>query len=268
MSILINSRLGRYGRFANGAFSAAGTIGIARKVGADFAFPLWRNYDGLNFESDIDIDVYRRFVNPLPLYDGPDLPTYGVPWGYHDVRPSGSWDMHGHFQSEQYFAHCLDEVRWYMRMLDEPEQNDYCAIHWRAGDYGPAASPQHPDGNDYHPRMSLDYYEPAMRLFGSQQKFLVFSDSIDEARQMFGDRVEYAHGSYLDDFRLMKTCRHFIVANSSFSAFAAILGDADDKQVVAPEPWFGGGYSTISGEDIYSPGWNVVNYQTGRVRVK
>lgn len=250
--IVTFNALGKYGRLCNGAFSIAGTIGIARKNGFDFAFPLWRNYDGLNFESGIDIDVYKHFVNPLPLYDGPELPDHFVNWGYHNITLTKSVSLSGHMQSQRYFDHCLDEVRHYMRMVDEPPMNDYVAIHWRAKDYSTEIG--------YHPRMTLAYYKPAMDLFHGA-RFLVFSDDIPAARQMFGDKVEYSEGrDYLEDFKLLKTCRHFIIANSSYSAFAAVLGDAPDKKVVAPRPWFGPA-AGITGEDIYSDGWEVINWQ-------
>jgi hypothetical protein len=189
--------------------------------------------------------------------------------GYQDVKLPHSSDLLGHFQSQKYFDHALDEVRWYMRMIDEPPPNDYCAVHVRMGDYGVQASPQHPGGNPYHPRMEMNYYEPAMAEFGSNQKFLVFSDDIPACKKMFGDRVEYSEGrSYLEDFRLMKTCQHFIIANSSYSAFAAVLGESPEKRVVAPYPWFGGPYlETLDPKDIYNPDWLIVNYQNGQMRV-
>lgn len=260
--------LGRYGRTANQMYQVAGLIGIARRNGFNFALTdLWRNHDGRNFEPDIDIDVYKHFVNQLPIYAGRDLPQRGIPWGYHEVCLTESTDLLGHFQSARYFSHALDEIKWYMRMVDEGPLTDYCAIHYRAGDYGHQPSPQHPQGNPYHPRMEISYYEPAMAQFGSAQKFLVFSDDIAAAKQMFGDRVEYSEGlDYMADFKRLKRCSGFIIANSSYSAFAAVLGDATDKQVVAPYPWFGGPYlATLDPKDIYNDDWMVVNYQTGKV---
>jgi hypothetical protein len=254
---------GRYGRLANQMYSIAGCLGIARRNGFDFALTdLWRNHDGRNFESDIDIDVHKRFVSQFPIYTGPDLPQRGIPWGYHDVVLTESCDLLGHFQSVKYFEHCLDEVKFYFTMVDEPPLNDYVALHYRAGDYGEQPSPQHPDGNPYHPRMNTSYYGPAMDQFHGA-RFLVFSDDIPAARKMFGDKVEYSEGrDYLDDFRLMKRCRHFIIANSSYSAMAAVLGDAPDKKVVAPYPWFGGPYlATLDPKDIYNPEWTVINYK-------
>lgn len=240
------------GRFANGAYQIAGTIGIARRNGLDPRFPLWRNHDGLNFENNLDVDVYKRFVNQLPLYDGPPLRHVGIGWGYQDVRVNDSVDLEGHFQSEKYFSHALDEIKWYMRMVDEPPLNDYVGVHWRAKDYSTEIG--------YHPRMTLAYYKPAMDLFHGA-RFLVFSDDIPAARQMFGDKVEYSEGrDYLEDFKLLKTCRHFIIANSSYSAFAAVLGAAPDKKVVAPRPWFGPA-AGITGEDIYNHDWVVIDYE-------
>src|SRR4026207_1373458 len=127
--------LGRYGRFANQLFQISGTIGIARANNFNFGFPAWRNYAALNF-GQADLDVQSRFQNPLPLYAGPRLPEYHVPFGYKKVRLHRSVSLLGYLQSERYFSHCLEEVKFYFRMKGEPPINDYCAIHWRAGDYG------------------------------------------------------------------------------------------------------------------------------------
>lgn len=243
--------LGRMGRLCNQMFQIAGTIGIARRNGFDFAFPPWVNHDHRDrFGSSEDVDLQKYFVNPLPLYDGPPLPDRFVQWGYSDVVLTESVSLSGHMQSLKYFEHALDEVKWYFCMVDEYSQNDYVAVHIRLTDYS----------NTYHPRLDMRYYGPAMARFPGA-KFLVFSDDLNSARQMFGDKVEYANGNYINDFRLMKSCQHFIIGNSSYSAMAAILGEAKDKQVVAPRPWFGPAYTQITGEDIYVDGWTIINWQ-------
>lgn len=268
-NIVTFAKLGTFGRFSNQQFQIAATCGIARRNGFDWALPPWRNHDALNFGQP-DLDVQERFVNPLPVYTGPELPEHGVPFGYQDVKLTHSVSLLGHFQSERYFEHAIDEVRFYFRMKGEQPISDYCGVHYRAGDYGAAPTKYKPQGNAFHPRMALDYYEPAMRLFGSGQKFLVFSDDLEAARDLFGDRVEYSReADYLDDFRAMKTCRHFIIANSSYSLMAAILSDAPDKQVACPSPWFGGQYrGQLDESDIASKDWHVVNWETGAIEVK
>lgn len=256
---LTNLSTGNYGRFANGVYQVAAVIGIARRNGLTPVFPLWQNkWHRDAFGSNEDIDIYKHLVSPLPeIPDGIQFQDRVIEWGYHDIDlPAGNWNLSGHFQSTRYFEHCLDEVRWQLRMKDEPAQNDYVAVHYRAGDYT--------CNEGYHPRMTLDYYSPAMALFPSA-KFLVFSDDINSARELFGKGVEYSAGrDYLEDFKLLKKCRHFIIANSSFSAIAAVLGEAADKKVVAPRPWFGQSYTSITGEDIYNPEWMVIDWKDAK----
>jgi Glycosyl transferase family 11 len=258
MNKLVTFRnMGRYGRLANGMFSAAGCLGVARRNGFDFALcEPWQNHDGRSFEPDLDIDCHKRFVNHFPIYDGPELPQRHVPWGYHKVRLQESTDLLGHFQSTKYFTHCIDEVRWYYTMIGEGPRQDVVAVHWRAGDYG----------NDYHPRLKLAYYEQALQIFGSQQKFLVFSDDIAGAKAMFAQlpaqtlQIAYAETAgvdYLNYFRLLKRCTHFIIANSSYSAMAAVLADAPEKQVVAPLGWFGPA-AGLDPKDIYEDDWHLI----------
>lgn len=253
--IVTFNALGRMGRLCNSMFQIAGTIGVARRNNAKFGFPKWRNYDHRDrFGSSEDIDLQKYFVNPLPLYDGPELPDHFVHWGFRNVKLTESVSLSGHMQSQKFFDHALAEVRWYFRMKDEPPQNDYVAIHVRRGDYD----------DHYHPRIPESYYRAAMAEF-PDRKFLVFSDDIQACKEMFGSQVEYSEGrDYLEDFKLLKRCHSFIIANSTYSSMAAVLGDAQDKNVIAPRPWFGSGYTEITGEDIYGSDWKVINWERAR----
>jgi glycosyl transferase family 11 len=247
--IVTFSALGRYGRWANQLYQIASTTGIARRNNADYAFPEWQNFDHHRLGYSGDIDVEKYFVNPLPRYDGPPLPDHFVHWGYRDVVLTESVSLSGHMQSEKFFEHAIDEVRWQLRMVDEYPRSNYCGIHVRRGDY---------DG-DYHPRIPASYYYEAMKHVVGP--YLLFSDDIAECRHMFGSDVEYSEcRDYLDDFKLLKSCSRFIIGNSSYGAIAAVLSDAPGKQVVAPRPWFGAKYTAIDGEDIYGSDWRVINW--------
>jgi len=256
--------IGNYGRFANMLFQVAGVTGVARKNGLQPVFKPLVNLDHKErFGSTEDIDVWKYFKNPLPVIPAAiqwrDRP---VEWGYQDVRLSaGNWNLSGHFQSFKYFAHCFDEVKYYMRMKDEPGLQDFCAIHVRLGDY---------DGG-YHPRLGLDYYIPAIKHFPTGTNFMIFSDDQEKAEVLFDGIYEKTdrkynfyysdEDGYINDFKFMKSCRHFIIGNSSYSAMAAILGEAKDKRVIAPSPWFGPKYTNITGRDIYCDGWTVIDYE-------
>lgn len=242
---------GGLGRFGNQMWTIAGCIGIARANGMDFAFPKWINHDNALFGGNKD-DFSKYFVNPLPLIpDGRHWQDWGYFWGYKKVQLyHGDWSINAHLQSPKFFEHCIDEVRHYFTMKDEPEQNDYCAIHVRAGDYID-------DRNAYHPRCSKEYYEDAIWYMPSNTKYLVFSDDIEFAKERVGIDAEYISGNYLDDFKLMKRCKHFIIANSSFSAMAALLADHPEKIVIAPKNWFGP-HVDISAKDIYHENWRII----------
>lgn len=237
---------GGLGRFGNQLYTIAGVIGIALRSGQSYGFPKWVNQDNALFGDSRD-EMDQFFVNPLPRWiDGVNFQDYGYFWDYRDIiLPTGNWSIDAHLQDARYFAHCIDVVREQFRMKNEPEQNDYVAIHYRAGDYQ--------EGKDaYHPRQTKEYYEKAMREFQGCE-FMLFSDDrllwlnmmIDGDpigwRDKMGikDLIYYEGTTYIEDFKLMKRCRSFITANSSFSAMAAILGEHPEKKIIMPKLWFG-----------------------------
>jgi hypothetical protein len=67
----------------------------------------------------------------------------------------------------------------------------------------------------------------------------------------------YHSGDTLDDFKKMMSCRHFIIANSSYSWWAAWLGCWPDKKVIAPKRWFteNAPYHT---NDLYPKDWILI----------
>ncbi len=74
--------------------------------------------------------------------------------------------------------------------------------------------------------------------------FFVFSDDLEWTKTNISIPYEV---HYMDqngpdedyeDLRLMMQCKHFIIANSSFSWWGAWLGNYEDKIVVCPRLWF------------------------------
>lgn len=259
--------IGSYGRFANMLWQVAGVIGVARKNGLQPVFKPLRNLDHKErFGSTEDIDIFKYFKNPLPaMPDNIQWREQPVPWGYNDVRLGvGNWNLSGHFQSFKYFAHCFDEVKFYMRMKDEEKyKDDVCAIHYRAGDYD----------NAYHPVLPMSYYIEAIKQFTPDQNYTLYSDDWDFSFKLNTALVKEgikpkdgqfvpSAGNYIVDFMAMKSSRHFIIGNSSYSAMAAVLGDAKDKRVIAPsaDNWFGKKYTNITGADIMMPNWIQIKF--------
>lgn len=243
---------GGLGRFGNCAFTIAGVIGTAIKNNQPYAFPRWKTYDNIAFGNEVD-DIEQYLVEELPRV--PEMlhfQPYGYFWGYQNINlPQGNWSIDAHMQSFRFFAHCLPTIRRVFTFKDEPPQNDYVAIHYRAGDYTE-------DQSGHHPRCTKEYYEAAMKLFPGSS-FIIFSDDRIAAVDMFGADGPIVYidppQHYIEDFKLMKRCKSFITANSSFSLFAALLGEHPEKQIVMPSRWFGASMPPEFGtEDIYPEG--------------
>lgn len=250
-------QLGRFGRMGNAMFEVAGCIGIARRSGQPFAFPKLILHDMVErFDTGEDHELYKYLENPLPeIPEGIKFQHIPYFWEYRDINlPTGNWSIDAHLQSVKWFAHCMDEVRYYFTFKNEYPQNDYVAIHYRAGDYI--------DNLDaYHPRQPKEYYERAISQFPEGTKFLVFSDDINEAYERLkyigvnsGMKVEFwDRNNYIETFKKMKSCKSFICANSSYSHFAALLGNHPEKKIIMPKLWFGKQAEGLSYDSLYPP---------------
>jgi hypothetical protein len=104
--------------------------------------------------------------------------------------------------------------------------------------------------------MKYEYYKEALTHL-PDLRIVVFSDDIETAKLLFGKDVEYSEGrDTIEDFKYMKSFRHFIIANSTYSWWGAWLGQSTDKIVVAPnhENWFGK-VAGLSAKDIIPDNW-------------
>jgi hypothetical protein len=159
----------------------------------------------------------------------------------------------GYWQDRRFFSLIEDRVRQTFafhrklpviaqRLLEQIRDSTAIAVHVRRGDYvhnlRTAAA---------HNICDLNYYQTAIYLLREEvrdARFFVFSDDISWCRRnldMCGSDVVFVETSELAvlhiDLELMKNCRHFVVANSSYSWWAAYLGSAPGKFVVAPSTW-------------------------------
>lgn len=241
-------KLGRYGRLGNQMFQIASTIGIARKNGYDFAFPEWVNHDAKErFNTEEDIDVGKWFPNweNLPKINPDSFYEFFVHWGFHGFGIPDNVSLVGHMQSDKYFEHCADEIRALFTMGNE-HKLDYTAVHIRLGDYG----------SDYHPICHSSYYEQASQIIPGP--YIVFSDdrwkASDILDKVFPRETIYHAGNTYDAFKQMKSCKNHIIANSTFSWWAAWLANG---KVVAPTKWFGD-VAQLSTEHLYPETWTVI----------
>lgn len=159
----------------------------------------------------------------------------------------------GTFQSEKFFAPVAKIIRKHFGFRYKPsrevaalaEQIESCeavAVHFRRGDL--VSSERYKVSQA---ALGMDYYREAFAQIFSKvrsPRFFIFSDDLDFARTcgvcpqeaVFVDCVE--EWNPYDALRLMSLCKHFIIANSSFSWWGAWLAENQSKIVTRPEPWF------------------------------
>lgn len=93
---------------------------------------------------------------------------------------------------------------------------------------------------------TADYYRNAMALMAqkvSDPVFVVFSNDISWVREnidMTGYKVYYEPEGcpVWETFRLMYSCKHFIISNSTLHWWAQYCSRNEKKVVICPDRWF------------------------------
>ena len=262
------------GRLGNQLFQVAATLSQAHKMGIGAAFNKWEYKDWFLHPVDdsLEADVMRVGGKDHSL-------VTRLKFGYSALPAGNNQCLLGFFQSPKYISmdpavekHFLPGNDLMKRVREAGSsfihRMNTCAIHVRRTDYLEKAG--------YHPPQPIEYYEKA--IYEMEHKhgtcnFLVFSDDMDWCRSNFSKfqnkNIEFANkNSDIVDLYLMAHCRHFIIANSSFSWWGAYLHHivspetADQSTVIAPENWCGPEWKAKSKDDvwtdIYLPNWTVI----------
>jgi hypothetical protein len=176
--------------------------------------------------------------------------------GYSEVKISSRLNtfLFGYFQSFRWAD--FDFVREFMNsfqvqnpsskfngLLAEMRTVQPVIMHIRRGDYA------------FEPNfgvLSQSYYENGLehlRKLGIKQEVWVFTDDPDWARSLTrsknwaDEKIKLVDDSELSTgevFDLMRSGSGYVIANSSFSWWAAYLSRVNGACVVAPQPWFVG----------------------------
>ena len=175
--------------------------------------------------------------------------------------------LNGYWQAEQYFADAGVQRQLRIDFNQEPadtlrsqaawdlfnkiRNTESVAMHIRRGDYVEPGFVE-----VYGDICTEEYYRRAVDYILEKEPravFYVFSDDRKWVAEHFdGERFVITESekplSDKEDMLLMRTCKHNIIANSSFSWWSAWLSHYPDKQVVAPAKWL----NTKNMTDIYT----------------
>lgn len=173
-----------------------------------------------------------------------------VGWEPRVLTGSGDRYFDGYWQSPKYFEDIRPALVEDFTVTLSPaaqtiarciSETDSVSIHVRRGDY--VANPK---VRVMYGPCSLDYYADAVRKIEKlvpNPSWFVFSDDIAWVRKnlQFPRDATYVSRQSISDIEelmLMATCKHAVIANSSFSWWGAWLNPNAKKVVVAPLPWF------------------------------
>lgn len=143
----------------------------------------------------------------------------------------------------------------FARLLQKINSTNSVMVNVRRGDYL--------EKINYHGVVETDYLLEAMNLLASKivsPFFYIFSDDIPWCinnirgkENIFFVDEKYYDSKFKSYFILMKSCKHFIIANSTFCWWAAWLASNPYKIVIAPKKWFA--IEHLSSEDLIPEEW-------------
>ena len=147
---------------------------------------------------------------------------------------------------------------WVLNNYQTLSSIKFTSVHIRLGDY-------RLDKNRFIGVLPYDYYVNCinhLKALNYSQKFYIFSDQISVAKNLYGhifpqDSIWVDSSSDcnpLEILSIMSLANVFIIANSTFSWWAANLA-AKDSLVLAPNKWFKNASDPI---DLLPPNWNLI----------
>ena len=205
------------------------------------------------------------------------------------TNPLNAIVLFGYFQSYKYFENETNQIIKYMKLQEKKQNmksimNSVCgnkrtiSLHFRLGDYKSLAREYTPLGLDYYEN-SIAYIlktlghdatpnataseEHIVLYFCEENDFMEVESNIDQMRKRFPSMVFRRAPNNIEDWQsmlLMSCCDHNIIANSTFSWWAAYLNTNPNKIVCYPDNWFGPALPTHTTNDLCPPSWTKIKW--------
>ncbi len=174
--------------------------------------------------------------------------------------------LKGFWQSEKYFADFKDDIFSLFEfkdknfivnqdLLEDIKNSNAVSINLRLGDYI-----NNNENKRIHFVCKKDYYSNALKYISQKvdnPKYFVFSDDIDGSKEFLPQGYDFVYANtanWQEDMYFMTQAKHNIVANSSFSWWAAWLNKNLDKIVLAPDKWYTKA-AKINDKDVVPESW-------------
>jgi hypothetical protein len=213
------------------------------------------------FENSFLPLAYRRhIIEKTPQFDPRILEID------RDVYFDGTWMNENYFNiSKDYIKNLYSkrpDLNLYQQEIERQiRQSDSVSVHIRRGDYA-----NNMNTNKYHGLVPITYYECLIEEISKKNpktNFFFFSDDIEWVRNNISPNYNYTfvlqsdYGMEHHDLYLMSICNFNIIANSTFSWWAAWLNLNPQKKVYAPLKWSS---TILNSRDLLPDNWIICNY--------
>jgi hypothetical protein len=188
---------------------------------------------------------------------------------FNELGPRTS--LEGYFQHPAYFEDVAEAIRTELQpkeplpgtaaaFADQLRGRESVCIQVRRTDFLSTPETEH-----LHGTCPPAYFEQAWTRMLQQvcgARGFVFPDDHAWAHETFAAwpdvevvGPEWDGPSYLHKFQLMQSCRHFIIANSTWGWWAAWLAPSHDRKVIMPARWYADSTLEAATTELQLPGW-------------
>lgn len=275
MSYITFNTISEVGNLGSQIQQFASLYAIAKKTNKKIIFTesVLNKGFGLKFNEVLDIPIEIKpddFIKDFVNYRVND--SVEIDYSVFGLSPHINYNIEGRFDLFKYwfddFKQDISEWKWKSSYFLEAKsqydkikipQKETVSIHLRRGDY---LLPQH----DHFCKLDNDYYGKALEVFFNdfdKYQFLIFSNDIEWCKENFieeGECVYFVEPSIdYNDLILMSLCDHNIIANSSYSWWAAFKNQNLNKKVYCPQNYLKN-YSPWSyiNKNYYPKEWNSI----------
>ncbi len=259
------SKLGKDGgNLGNHLHQIATLIGFSEKYNCELVLPEWE---------------YAKYFQHPPVQANVQADIFIEEEGYHymhefwdkyanDFRTKNA-DIHGWLQSEKYWQFCKEKVFKTFSFKEELTEQVKSKFKAAFNRKGIAISIRRGDfiTNPNFYLLSLEYYLGALITFFPAYKdrsIIIFSDDLNYCKAHIKSlpNIYFAAGlKGIEQLCLMSMCDNFIISNSSFSWWGAMLGEKKDSIIIrSPYQLAGEFLRTFNTKDYYPERWMVYDH--------
>jgi hypothetical protein len=224
----------------------------------------WNSLFKMIFRIDVDQATTRQWIQ---LYNE-----------YFSESPYEYTELYGYFQDVRLFQEYKDTIYQLLHIADQKQEckdrlsnlfsssQPNVAIHFRIGDYRVGTQQNLDRFGTSHPGMPIlpeSYYKEACTFIQPQSNVLVFCEPENHnevesicRRVIKGSEFRIIDNlNEIDSLLCMSNCDQLIIANSSFSWWAAYW--SNHSNVLCPYKWF----EQFTDADRCCDGWNIILYE-------